>query len=52
MRGIIHLVPKTLISLLKDDIITAHKLCINVKYFLELKINYIFVINKNYKNGI
>lgn len=31
---------------------TAHKLCINAKYFLELKINYIFVINKNHKNGI
>ena len=36
-----------LISLLEDDIITAHKL-----YFLELKINYIFVINKKRKNGI
>ena len=37
MRGIIHLVPKLLISLLEDDIMTAHKLCIKSKIFFRIK---------------
>ena len=37
MRGIIQLVPKTLISLLEDDSMTAHKLCIKSKIFFRIK---------------
>lgn len=37
MRGIAQFVPKLLISLLEDDSMTAHKLCIKSKIFFRIK---------------